>query len=390
MKRSTIVIFLAALVVLVIFGGGVYLLKPSLVYRILGVSNRPTQRSITNAYIDQGRKLVQSGNPDQAVPALEKAVQNATDTTQEYSAKLVLASAYITSSNVATRAKGVSLFKEISLRADYPGMVRSNAANSAVEYYLSSKDVSFAQKNIFTGPTWSDFMNGNTFDSVGLEKGVISALEWTSTLALSFSPEYTLAYYYGEQIGNDKTSKYIHMVKDRIQRGDLAYAAALQVNADFSTKNPTGGLPPYTNNRLGIGLEHKALALVDLYKVGQADLTFEEIAKEYTDSIALLEKDPNDKMARVSALYNRFHLAVFYVDESPTKYKSQITTALAPLYKDDLKSSNFYTGYLKSYGTNPALANSQIWKDMVKLGRADVQFKALLLSVGWNESAFKE
>ncbi len=378
MNRN-LIIFLVAVFVL-LFGG--------IAYYFYYIASHPDsiaeQRQSVDVAIDHARKSVKSGADATTVAQLERSLSQAVDKTQEAKAKMVLASAYIATSP----EKSIDLDKEISLDTTYPVAYRSTAGNAVVEYYLSTKNVTFAKEHIFTGPTWGDFMKGSTFDSNGLEQGVIHSLEWVASITPSFPPEYALAYYYGQRIGTDRNSKYIPLTKDHVQKGDVAFQTALDFNKKSLEQNPSR-LPPFLNNRLGIGLEHKVLALVDLYNVGAAGSSFDAIHADFKEAIDLLEKDKEDMSALDSARYTRFHLAVFLVRENAKMHAAEVASVLAPVVDNPQKSSSFYKGYLTSYGSDARLRGSAVWSDMVLLGKSNTKFKTLLLNLGWKEADLK-
>ncbi len=344
------------------------------------------QREIFNRDLSDSKKMVMTGQSSDAIPNLEKIAQSATDNTQEALAKDNLGMAYMIA---GMPEKGIALLKEVSVDDKYPTAYRSTAAQEVMEYYISGKNVDFALKNIFTGPIWGDFIKAKTVDAKALELGAINGFEWITTLGPSFAPEYTLASKYavlaGETTDSLERSQSQTLAKQHLVKGDAAYQAALDANKIFLVDNPTQ-VPPYTDFRLGVGLEHKAITLSMLYEQKVPGITLANVESAFTDTLALLEKDPAIAGNITSGIYTRYHLAAFYAHISAKQYSAKILTTLAPMYNTALQNSSFFQSFLKNYGTDGIYYKTQDWNDLVLLSKSDPKFKSLLLSLGWKAS----
>jgi hypothetical protein len=370
------------------------ILAAALTYYLLVYRNNPAaiaaQHAKVESAVQDARLALYKGGGSETIPTLESSVSQATDVYQKAYAQLTLGSSYVAS---GMSDKGIALWKQISLDTNNPPAIRSSAAQLTLEHYLSSKDIGFALNNIFTGPTWGDFLQGSTStDPAVIDLGVIRALEWTASLAPSFPTEYTLATEYGERIVQgyepSKKAQYITLAQEHIKKGDAIYQLSVQYNQQTT---PPGSpvLPPFSDYRLGVGIEHKAWALGDLYQAAAPDVTIAQVKKTYADSLAILEKDPTARGSIVSADYARFHLAAFLLHAEGQSGAQDIRDALAPIYNVSTRiDSDFYQGFLRQYGADPRYKGTLMWNDMVKLAKVDPRFKSLLEQLGWSDSVF--
>jgi hypothetical protein len=258
---------------------------------------------------------------------------------------------------------------------------------------LSGKDIDFALQTIFTGPTWGDFLTGNPKEN-DVDAAVIKSLEWITSLSPAFGPEYVLASKYADWIKQgvnpDMRASYITLAHQHLDKGDTEYQKALEKNQAFREQNLTS-VPPYSDNRLGVGIEHKALALDALFLAKATEKNAKDVESTYEEAIALLEQDSTLNSALVSGLYTRFHLAVFLARVDAKKYSQIIIDTLAPINKtnSNLRQSNFYQSFLRNYGKDTRYRNTDAWKDIVLVAHIDPLFKNLLIELGWNTNDFK-
>jgi hypothetical protein len=372
-------ILVLMILVVVVIGGYFY-------YKNGAQQNQNTQKTANqdaiNADISKGRNATLSGDGATAVPLLEKSVADTQDSSTRALAQINLASAYI----VAGRKEdGVNLFKQVSLDVKAPPSFRASGGQHAIEYYLGGKDIAFARSVIFTGPVWGAFLDQSISGQKGVDIAVINAFNWVTSLAPSYGAEYELASKYADQVQLGGTADTIRLntvnATTHIQKGDIDYKQTINSGVPAGDNG--------FNSRLGVALEHKAIALDELYQAKAINDNADTVISTYQDSITLVEKDPTLKIAVSSGLFARYHLAAFMMHVDSKKYASAIADTLAPLYGDSMRSTNFYTGFLKQYGSDPQYTKTPMWNDMVALSKIQPQFKELLLQEGWSPTDLK-
>ncbi|MDB5187844.1 MAG: hypothetical protein JWO50_364 [Candidatus Kaiserbacteria bacterium] len=368
------------MVLLIIVIGGYFYYQN--IYNTKQVTQKNTQQTAINADIAAGRDAQIAGDGATAVPILEKTVAQAQDQSTRAFAQIVLAAAYITAGRTED---GVNLYKSISLDTTVPALWRALAGQHAIEYYLGGKDIAFARTVLFTGPTWGTFLDPKIDGQKGIDTAVINGLIWVTSLAPSYGAEYELASKYADLVlqGGDADTVRLNSVNatTHIQKGDAAIKSVIANGA------PAGDTS--FGNRVGVAMEHKAITLDELYQAKAITDSADSVISAYNDSISMVEKDPTLKIPMTSGLYARYHLATFMMHVDSVKYANTIADTLNPLYGDSLRTMNFYTGFLKLYGSDPQYKNSLMWKDMVALSKLEPKFKELLLQMGWNSADLK-
>ncbi len=336
---------------------------------------RDYQQKEFESLLQSANDLMQSGETEGAVPLLEKAEKKSDRKDEESLARLNLGIAYLTNNP----QKGVSILKEISLDASYPGFIKAQAVNALLNFFYydfadSKKNLDFAKKYVFVGEKWISFANEGLRSRAELELAMRKGFEWSLGMYPTFEAEYGAALWYGDQLKHGQTPReiaetYADILKDHVRKGDTGLASI-----DVSSRPKAVIAFEYIIKGLAIeGLAH------------EKRIDFAEVEETYNKAINLLEKNSPTVFDKDAALYARLHLASFLSRTNQDQNHKKIIETLSPIYS--MRDTSFFR-FLKLAKDADVFDDDYLRGGIIRLSKIDPSFKKLLTSLGWRTENF--
>ena len=227
------------------------------------------------------------------------------------------------------------VLKEVAVDSRYPNHLRSKAINFIVDDYELAPDYEFAQKYIFIGEPFKNFLQGDD-----IELAIRRLNEWSDEVSPNVIANYRIAKWYASQIYQNQQlslqnkNQLLSEMHKRLKKADELF---------IRHKNTT------PNGRIGLAYELKARTI---YMAGEPG--YKEKTEEFFDkSINALEAPPNSIFQLVylnrAALYYLAFLAREYDDTQAERIRRHL---------------KFFSDYLET-PQEPRLRNTRLVKFLI-------------------------
>lgn len=367
MNKNILIWLLGSLVLLGTVGFGVwyyYIRTPAPLYSSTNTISATLMR--TNSDFAKAQNLRESGDYVQALAAYQAALPNAADTFQKAIIDIYIA---YTTSLAGDPIEAIRLYKQIAANTAYMPVTRAYAVLYMGSVYYFTPDPSITAEIFKDEPYTSFFVSGDTALSYR------HLFEYSSSfypLALS---ELRIARWYASRI--------LTLYKTSSGSPEIAVDKAI---IDEKLKNADAEIErtqqyPNVNQLIPISLTHKAVVLGELSYLDFASSTDAESAYK-----AALAAYAQFDLKKGSDSILRYQYAWFLLNAYGKERSVDIVQLLKPTYTEPEYRESANNAFFKN-----ALKISDIRKEKLQsLALLVPEFKAFLISLGWEVADFKK
>ncbi|MHB1086763.1 MAG: tetratricopeptide repeat protein [Minisyncoccota bacterium] len=369
MRRVNLIAFiLIGLIALVAIGGFWYFqygMQNPVSATPYGESNTPSSvLTRENQYFADANAASKAGNYEQAKQLYTQALATAKDSVQ---ASQIQFTSALLEDRYGSAVRAVDLYKQIvanPANASYPRMKANAIANMVELYYRNGNPAVTTQ--IFKDAPYS-----NLFVPGDVDLTYRHLAEYAVSFYPLALPELRIAGWYayrltdeGKVSSDEATSTYPAIIQS-------AVSSANQEIDRMKTNDTDVRLIPNI-------LARKSALYLNMYSAGLATAQeTEAINKAGVDIFASIgEPVASDGFAR-------YYYAVFLSEQGPSRL-DDLKTIVGPFYNDAAYKGTFSLSFFASEKTNTLGQKARL----AKIAKADPKFKALLISLGWNEKDF--
>jgi len=380
-NKKTTIFFLGFLVVVLLVFLGYLLMKT--------IEEREVAKINEKFISDRGSvlRLINEANSYQdAIKKTEKLLEakEFTDSGQEASLKILLASSYINILNKEDFKKGTDILKELATNANYPAMWRAMALDRLASF-VAYQGASFAKENIFNDDYFSPMMKEGDLGVAirRLDERSLSLFE-TVVPRYRISNWYALRLIENEKLSGEDRKIYLQLAKDNLEKGKTLF------DKDYP-KNP------WDDERLIMAYQLYGEAAAKLYLLKEFDDS-QKIMDSFDAATKVYEKKydfkdwPVVKSKIISpVLRKQLPSLIFSYAASAAVVQNQanqdkIKPLMEILYNkewDEPSISNVFSFFRNEKNT---VHDKQYHRlKIVALAKADSRFADLLVSLGWNK-----
>ncbi len=326
------------------------------------VTNTPfTVLTRDNQYFAQASAAARAGNYEQAIQLYEQALTLAEDSAQASQIQFTIA---LLEDRYGSAPRAIDLYKQIVISStnDNHPLLKANAIANMVELYYRNGD-SAVTEQIFKDPPYSTF-----FVSNDLSLSYRRLAEYAVSFYPLALPELRIASWYAYRLTDvsriatgEATSTYPGIIQNAILRADQDIDR-MRANTDDAQLIPNI-------------LTRKSALYLNMHDAGLATAQeTEEVNKAaLTIYSAIGAPDAIDGFAR-------YYYAVFLAEQGSSR-ATDLQAVVSPFYDNPGYKGSLALAFFASEKTNALSQKSRL----VKIANADPKFKALLISLGWNE-----